>query len=223
MLKGSVLLYLGCLLSLQPFCRPVQAETQPRKLVPKSILSPATKPNLARPKVLKNPKIILKKAPNSFESVSFSILLGTPLIHENFYDKRFAALGNFHLFSIPILHPSEPWFIHFEAGPGFTLSKLTFQNPPQTFTHLYLVAPLRFRVIYSITDKFHMEGFAGVMLRPIEYDSRKTTDGGTHSVKGSNLISADVGVGFDYTLSPPLKIRLLAGYLFLSGGLELTL
>jgi len=223
MLKKSVLLIPTFTLLSFLFCFPVWAENQPKKLVPKSILSPKRDSNLPRPKTPKAQNNPTKAQPSTFESVSFSVLLGTPLIHENFFEKRFGAVGNFHLFSIPLFKLSPPCFVHFEAGPGFTLSKLTFQNPSQTFTHVFLVAPIHLRLIYSVSRDFHIEGYSGVMLRPIEYDSRNTSDGGTHSVKGSNFMTADVGLGLDYNISPPLKIRLLAGYLFLAGGIELTL
>jgi len=159
---------------------------------------------------------------STFDSVSFSVLMGTPLLGETFSDKRFASFGDFFLFSIPLFKLNKNLFVHLETGPGFTFARLIFDSPPQKYSHLYLVAPVRIRVIRSFSKSFHMEAFAGIMLRPIEYDSRSTTDGGTRGVKGKDLISGDAGFGLDYNISPPLKIRILAGYLFLAGGLELT-
>jgi hypothetical protein len=216
--------------------RAVWAEDPPKMLSPKSLapktsptqLNPSTQPSVTRPTYKQNPpneenfSNFESYATSSFDSVSFSVLMGTPLMGETFSDKRFASFGDFFLFSIPLLKPSKNLFIHLETGPGFTFARLTFDAPPQKYSHLYLVAPVRFRFIRSFSKNFHIEAFAGIMLRPIEYDSRTTTDGGTHWIKGKELISADAGLGLDYNISPPLKIRILAGYLFLAGGLELT-
>ncbi len=214
------------------FSRAEFSKSGPQLLTPKSstapknsvnLEQPITQPNLLRPKGYPSPPKIDPIKSSTFESVSFSALLGTPLGYENFYEKRFASFGNFYLFSIPIFRLNRVLFLHLETGPGFSFAKLTFENPPQNYSHLFLVAPVRFRLIYSLSPNLHLEGLAGVMLRPIEYDSRETTDGGTHAVKGANFITGDVGVGLDYNLTPPLKVRLLIGYLFLAGGLELTL
>jgi len=228
------LLFLRVIILFFPFhfSAPTRGESQPKILIPRStqpakpppkMPSPKPRPNSAQPEQTMDFPDKNQIKSSTFESVSFSALFGTPLIYENFYEKRFSAFGNFYLFSIPLVRMNRSLFLHIETGPSFTFSKLSFENPPQSYNHLFLTAPARFRLIYSVSKNFHLETFAGVMLRPIEYDSRKTTDGGTHSVKGPNFITADFGAGVDYNVSPPLKIRVLAGYLFLAGGLELTL
>ena len=214
-------------LALVCFSLVILAEPAPKQLIPKSKNRPPTlsNPSPERPQ----PKALLRSAkihdplhPSSFESTSFSILLGTPLIREDFYEKRFAALGNLYLFSLPLVTLKPDFFLHFETGPAFSFARLTFENPPLRYSHIYLLIPAHFRLIYSLTKQFHLEAFAGAMLRPIEYDSRTTTDGGTHAVKDSRFFSPDGGLGLDYNISTPLKIRFLVGYLFLSGGMELT-
>ena len=226
---------IGCLFGvglavLGLFAQLALGESSPKMLIPKAKavqpkLQPKTqtKTNLLRPEGLDDLPIDLPVRFNSFNSVSFSLLTGTPLIYESFYETRFGSFGDFFLFSIPLLALDKNTFLHLETGPGFTFARLTFENPPQKYTHLYLVAPIRFRFIYSLSRNFHLEAFAGVMLRPIEYDSRSTSDGGTRRVKGAAFLSGDGGMGIDYNLTSPLKVRLLVGYLFLSAGLELTL
>ncbi|MSP18523.1 MAG: hypothetical protein EXR74_03015 [Bdellovibrionales bacterium] len=206
------------------------AESSPKMLIPKvKAVQPKIQPkirpkiNLLRPEGLDDFPIELPLRFNTFNSISFSLLIGTPLIYESFYETRFGSFGDFFLFSIPLLTLNKNTFFHLETGPGFTFTRLTFENPPQKYTHLYLVAPIRFRFIYSLSRNFHFEAFAGVVLRPIEYDSRSTSDGGTRRVKGAAFLSGDGGMGIDYYLTSPLKVRLLVGYLFLSAGLELTL
>lgn len=206
-------------------CRINFAKSDPKILTPKS-QTPASQ-SMKHESLRSDPKLSPAKfrdpiEPSSFESTSFSALVGTPLIREDLYEKRFAALGNFYLFSFPLLKLEKNLFLHFETGPSFSFAKLEFQNPPLKYAHIYLLVPAHLRLIYSLTRTFHFETFAGVMLRPIEYDSRSTTDGGTHSVKDSRFLSPEGGIGFDYNFSPPLKVRFLVGYLFLSGGMELT-
>lgn len=215
------------LVVLACFCSLNLAQTPPRVLTPKSKASPQTpvspaQPKSARKNYLQPAKVSDHIQTSSFESTSFSALIGTPLIYESFYEKRFAALGNFFLFSIPLYTVSPNFFFHVETGPSFSFARLTFENPPLQYSHIYLLIPAHFRVIYSVSRNFHLEGFAGVMLRPIEYDSRTTSDGGTHRVKDSRFLSPDGGLGLDYNISQPIKIRFLVGYLFLSGGMELT-
>lgn len=198
------------------------AESPIKTLTPKSKTAPqktiGVSPKKLQPKVVEAPLPI-----STLESVSFSALLGTPLIHENFNEKRFAALTQHFLFSIPIQRLDPSLFLHFETGPGFSFARLTFESPPLSYTHLFLLVPAHVRLIYSISKSFHLEAYSGIMLRAVEYDSRDTTDGGTRWVKGSDLLNADGGLGFDYNISSPLKIRALVGYQFLLAGMELTL
>ncbi len=207
------------------FVLKAHAENNPKLLKPKSqsVPKPLERPNQPlKTKTLLPAKVQQPVRPSGFESVSYSILVGTPLIHESFYEKRFAALSNLHLFSIPIYRIAPELFLHFETGPGFSFARLTFENPPLQYSHIFILVPAHFRLIYTVRETFHLEVFAGAMLRPIEYDSRTTTDGGTRWLKGSSLFQGDVGLGLNYNLNPAIKLRMQLGYQFLAGGLELN-
>lgn len=207
------------LIALTPFA---WGESAPKRLVPKNPSPLEVKelePKNLSAEVLEGYEMVT----NPLQEVSFSVLMVTPLFSENFFEKRFQSIGDLFLFSIPVTRLGRKSYLHLQTGPGFTFAKLTLTQPPNSFSHLYIVLPIHLRFIYSFSKKFHVEAWAGGMLRLVEHDSRNTTDGGTRFVKDSNFISPDGAFGLAYSFTPALKARIYGSYLFFGGGVELIL
>lgn len=159
-----------------------------------------------------------------FESAptSLSLLLLTPLFKTDVYDARFSTYGLEILVSTPLFRLTDyvPFFIEF--GPGFTYSKLSLSQPAVTFSHMYFFLPLRLRTQVVLgSSNVRLDLMGGIQLRPFEYDSRDTTDGGfrsTGSFFGS--IDPDISAGLVIPVGESYRLRAYVGYLKLAVGLE---
>ncbi|MCB0404317.1 MAG: hypothetical protein KDD51_05990 [Bdellovibrionales bacterium] len=168
------------------------------------------------------PRIHYKDPVSPLATNFFSILLHTPLVRENTYDRRFSAYGADFLASLPMLPLGEA-LLHGEFGVGFTFSRLSALPLVDTFTHIYFQLPVRVRLLVPLQgDALILECFAGVHMRLFEYDSRPTTAGGFHFVTGGLFQNLDpnFGVGLGVRLSDALRLRVLAEFVNLSVGLE---
>jgi len=182
---------------------------------------PAPPPLLARPPQ-KKPAVPQRDTQASDLTVSF--LIHTPLFKENAFDARFSSLGLTALLSVPLIPLFEPAHLHVEAGVVTTVSRLTLAQPSTTFTHVYFDFPLRLRLVFPLQSMpLLAEIFAGAQFKIFEYDSRPTTDGGFHTVRGITVIQPDFGAGVSYLASSSLRIRLSVGYLALAAGVELSI
>lgn len=153
---------------------------------------------------------------------SLSVLIVTPLIKEVFPEKRFTAFGNLVQLSLPVWNLNPEMAIHAEGGFGISAIRLTLTQPSTSFTHLFLLFPLRARGVYAFSERVHLEMLLGILLRPWEYDSRDTTDGGFHSVS-SGAFQFDFGTGFSYAFTPSFWGRFLVGYQQMGLGFALLL
>lgn len=158
----------------------------------------------------------------SFSDPSLQLGIVTPLGQEVFPEKRFKAWGDSLTLSLPLWDVGSKTSLHTEFGLGFTLIRLTLNQPAVSFSHTYFFFPVRARLVHSLSRNFLAEGFVGFTLRPWEYDSRSTTDGGFHSVK-NQWLTPDFGVGLNYALTRAFFLRFHVGYahLGLGGGLFL--
>lgn len=153
---------------------------------------------------------------------SLQLSLFTPLGQEVFPEKRFRAWGDVLTLSFSFWDLTPKLSLHGLFGAGFTLIRLTLNQPATSFTHTYLLFPVQLRLVYSLSKKVLLEGFAGAVLRPWELDSRPTTDGGFHKVS-SDVVTGDIGAGISYLLTPAFFLRFSVGYssLQFGGGLFL--
>lgn len=158
--------------------------------------------------------------PNSNSILQLSAV--TPLGQEIFPEKRFRAWGDLLTLSLALSDLGRKTSLHTEFGAGFTLIRVSLSQPATSFSHTYLFFPVRARLVYTMSRHLLVEGFAGVVLRPWEFDSRPTTDGGSHTVK-TNWLTADFGAGMTYVLTNSFFLRLTVGFqhLGLGGGLFL--
>ena len=140
-----------------------------------------------------------------------SFLIVTPLINETFPEQRFTAFGNLIQFSQPIWNISRQMALHVEGGAGVTLIRLKLSQPTVNFTHYYFLFPIHLRGIYMLNESMGFEIHLGLLLRPWEYDSRSTTDGGFHKVT-SKVFNLDFGMGMTYALTPTFFFRLIVLY-----------
>lgn len=166
-----------------------------------------------------------RPAARGLDEMTVSVLYQTPLIRENTFDARFSTMGLSVPLSVPIVALSSAGaHLHGELGVGMTFSRLTFGPSAIDFSHIYFYAPFRLRGLLPLTASLTGELIAGCQFKVFEYDSRDTLDGGFHFVdEFVKNIEADVALGLTYRLTPGLRIRGFAGYLFLSAGLEFTL
>jgi hypothetical protein len=151
------------------------------------------------------------------------LLAGTVLGNENLYDKRFSTIVMGPTLSIPIMELSNAVALHAETGIRLSLSRLTVSQPAVSFTHFYFFAPILGRVLFQATPDLEIEGIAGIFLRPWQYDSRSTSDGGWQSVEGVSVVEPEIGAGFLYRLSNSTRIQLRASYQFVLAGVEFLL
>jgi len=210
-----------------PLLRPKKVQT-----VPPPIRPTATRPRTTVypvPEAGKEPKRppAPGESPETRETdpTSLSLNLFTPLLKENIYDARFSTLGLEILGSFPLFHLTESLPVFLETGPGVTYSALTLNQPQVAFSHFYLLIPVRFRLHWMLgNSQVRFELLGGLQLRPFEYDSRSTTDGGFHST-GSFLgsIEPEFGVGIVIPLGERLRFRGFASYLKMAIGLESTI
>ena len=160
---------------------------------------------------------------NKWEATStFSALLVTPLFSTNTYDKALAAWGVEMTGSIPLSQVMDNQ-LALEIGAGTTLARLTVSQPATSFTHWFLFFPVRLRLLFPLTDPWGLEVSLGALVRPWEYDSRDTIDGGFHRVTQTNTIEPDFNVGVLYRASESVSWRLRAGYMFLGAGAQFEL
>lgn len=200
-------------------------QVEPLKIKPKS---PPPKERPPIPK--KNPQATHPfDNEYDFRRSESSLSLGTSIqlsvvtaLVEEFPEKRFRAWGDHLSLSIPVWNLGPRTSLHADMGAGFTLIRLTLTQPATSFSHTYIFFPLRARLLYFFSKSLLFEGFLGVLLRPWEYDSRSTTDGGFHSVS-AHLLTPDFGAGMSYLLTDSFFLRFAVGYAHLSlgGGLFL--
>jgi hypothetical protein len=151
---------------------------------------------------------------------TFSSLILTPLIKQNAFDTRFNTLGGAFLVYFPIVLFSNQMDLGVELGPTFTVSNLN--TGPNSFTHLYLSLPIRARLNVPLAPFLNVELFAGGQTRVFEDGSR--TGAGFHFADNFwGNIDPDFGIGFTYLLSPNVRVRCFASYLYLAGGAEFNL
>ena len=156
------------------------------------------------------------------QSWTIGVVLGTPLFLQNTYDNGWSTLALGPTLSIPLFMPG-PASVHLETGALVTISRLTLTQPTVSFTHYYFYFPLKARLLLGLSRAFSLEAQAGALIRPLEYDSRNTTDGGFHSGQNVTAFEPDAGVGFIWSVSLAVRTRFIVSYQFLLGGIELVL
>ncbi len=157
-------------------------------------------------------------------ATTLSLLVTTPLIHENTFDGRFKAYGLWVALAFPLFH--LPWHgtAYLETGPAATYASVALLQPAVNFSHIYLNTPIRFRTVFMASSHWEWELAAGLQVKWFEYDSRPTTDGGFRMVsKIFSNIDPDFAIGAMYRLSPGFRLRLTAGFLYLGVGTEFNL
>jgi hypothetical protein len=166
------------------------------------------------------------KSPDSEEPPrlgwGISALLTTPLIKENTFDARFKAYGAMALVTFPLTHIHHRLYLHAEGGFGATLARFEPTSSPG-FNHIHFDFPIRLRLLYPLDDSgLSGEIFAGAVLRFFQYNDDVGLANGPFFSVNSEVFQPDFAVGLAVPLSRSLRARLLAGYIYLSLGLELT-
>lgn len=157
-----------------------------------------------------------------FRATSVHFQIFSPLGEEVFPEKRFKAWGNFFSASFFLGELNDRMVLHLEPGVGASLIRLSLSQPSVDFTHLFIVFPLRLRLIYQINQKFFVEAFGGGFFRPWEYDSREGPDGGFHRTQ-SDVVKADAGIGGGIFINDNLFGRMSFSLQCLSFGLGIVL
>ncbi len=150
---------------------------------------------------------------------SLSTLIHTASLRQDLFNKPFQSAGTFILVSIPITRIAKSAWIHSELGIGLSYAKVTLTQPDTTFTHLEFPIPLTVRLMFALSRKLTGELLAGVLYRPLYYESRTNTSGGFQSFS-ENPFTFEGGLGVRFPFSSSLRGRLRLTYSYIAGGLE---
>jgi hypothetical protein len=146
----------------------------------------------------------------------------TPLLKENSFDARFKAYGLQGLVSYPIGEIHNRLYLHAEGGFGFMFSQIV-PAAGVAYNHAFFDFPIRLRLLYPLNDDgVTGEIFVGGVLRFFEYNDNPAILNGPMYRVLSGVFQPDFAVGVAVPFSRNLRGRLLAGFVYLSLGVELT-
>jgi hypothetical protein len=152
-----------------------------------------------------------------------SFLMTTPLLTENQWDYRFKAWGFLGLVSFPISQIHHRLYLHGETGFGAMLSLVEETTTSFGYNHTYFDIPIRLRLLYPLNDKgVSGEVYVGAVLRLFEFNNDPNLSGGPLFNVSSGAFQPDFAVGLVYPFARNFRARLLAGYVYLSLGMEIV-
>jgi hypothetical protein len=176
-----------------------------------SILLGENSPRLLKPKkIVEKPRTLAST--EVYSNYGISILATTPLLGENFYDKRFTTYGPTFLFDWRLHHFNEEHSIGVETGLSLPLSILTTTQPLTSFLHMYFMIPLHARYVWQINESFSFDAFLGGQFCFLSLSTRASVDGGFQFHNELGIVQLSAGIGGMYALSENWKIRLYVNY-----------
>ncbi len=155
-------------------------------------------------------------------AVSLSLLVITPLLHQDTYDGTFQAYGAWVSFSFPLTKIFDNGLLFLETGPSFLYASVALTSPVVNFSHLYFDLPVRLRLVLPLAKRWEWELAAGAQFKIFQYDSRATVEGGFKSVSPLT-VDPDFALGVAYQISEKTRLRFTAGYLYFGMGTEFSL
>lgn len=199
----------------------IEKKEDPQRSSPSKVNEPNEPESGSRP--APTPVASRRKPVHRWFDSRVTILGGTVAANENFFDKRFSTivLGAEYLF--PLTPIGRRFMLYGNLGMVLSLSRLTLTQPATSFSHYYFFFPVEGVVRYAFTRELLVEGFGGFLLRPFEWDTRSTNDGGFHKVSGVSVFEPELGAGVLFAFSDSLYGHFRLSYQFLRLGIELVL